>query len=813
MRSDRDFLSSYKQLAVVIKGCQCHMGDPQSSSSAYDATQWSSTWGGDQWYGGNGGGGGWSNTGQWGNWNDEWYGGWSGKGIPYNNQWNNGGDWWPTSKGQTDPSWGKGYDGKGKGWGSKGGGYNGSWNGDKIGKGKGKGKGKRRMGEVANNDHWGHHSPAAKKGRFSMDSTDEPPKSEFYCKPCGKDLFTADALDEHVLTFHVTCPHPGCDYSARPDLVAAHKLSHCLVTTAEGKSESLTASQAETEAWLARRKKNFPSKDKSDTPKDPTDASEMCTLERAIRASMRENRERKKKERAERAAKFAERRVCTHFAKFGKCKYGDACHFEHVQPKKGICRFFQEKGYCRHGDNCKFNHVKQKPQEQQESMKEQLIRRLMRDDIERYNATVLQCLRFFVTENFFDEKTNDETVADEDGCAVESESDNDTDDDYLSDDEDDTVYLCRCSLLSPMDAFQAARAAYLRGRGHSSHDGDGMAHKGGLTSAGNGLLLMEVVDGVVKVVEDILTIGMKARNGLGMGQEEDPLQVDQTGGSPPLPPRGGRGLFWEDALGTLPKDSQFYCEPCEMDLCTAEALDKHKLTYHVKCPQPGCDYSAPPYMVESHKWTHMDKSEGDGVASFPQPEETRVWLEERRKNFPGATKKRQSEMVAVESLKEVSESSSDSSDEEDSEDTVVTSSDDQSDGNVEEGLKEHEKGKSKGGVDPSLTDDGNEVSTPAAAAAGAAAAASIGVIKAPSEEENGQKVTKPKHGMCRFFLERGRCRHGDNCKYKHVRLTRQNKKKKPNHKQLVDQLKTFLAEEDAEEESESESDSDSDEAT
>lgn len=45
---------------------------------------------------------------------------------------------------------------------------------------------------------------------------------------CFRDLFTADALDEHVITFHVTCPHPGCDYSARPDLVINSTLYECL---------------------------------------------------------------------------------------------------------------------------------------------------------------------------------------------------------------------------------------------------------------------------------------------------------------------------------------------------------------------------------------------------------------------------------------------------------------------------------------------------------------------------------------------------------------------------------------------------------
>ncbi|EER03500.1 hypothetical protein Pmar_PMAR014719 [Perkinsus marinus ATCC 50983] len=382
---------------------------PASQSSSlpgYGTHEWSGGWGQDEW--------GWSAPPQWGN-NDGWYtggGGWNGSGKGGAND-----EWWPHPTPPPAPSWGKGYHAKGS-WESTG------YNSGSKGKGKGgKGKSGRRW---SGSEQWNY--PQSKKGRWS----DEPQKSEFYCIPCGKDLFTADALDEHVITFHVTCPHPGCDYSARPDLVAAHKLSHCLVTTVEGKSESLTTSQAETDAWLARRKKNFPTKGRNDSPKGAFDANEMCTLEKAIRSSMRENRERKKKERAEREAKFAERRICTHFAKFGKCKYEGACHFEHVQPKKGVCRFFQERGYCRHGDNCKFNHIK-KQEQPKESTHEQLIRRLMRDDIERYNATVLQCLRFFITENFFDEKS-DTAVLDEDD-SDSGQSDDSGDDDYFSEDD------------------------------------------------------------------------------------------------------------------------------------------------------------------------------------------------------------------------------------------------------------------------------------------------------------------------------------------------------------------------------------------
>ncbi|EER03501.1 hypothetical protein Pmar_PMAR014720 [Perkinsus marinus ATCC 50983] len=350
-----------------------------------------------------------------------------------------------------------------------------------------------------------------------------------------------------------------------------------------------------------------------------------------------------------------------------------------------------------------------------------------------------------------------------------------------------------------MDAFQAARSAYLRSRGHDSSSRHRADRPDSIPYAKGRGRTRNVIPSSSSTSMDLngyqpggwpgwspnpwyddqswWGVGPYGKGGPPMGQwggwdyyrQAAPWTSGKGKGKGGGGGGGGAGLFWEDTLGTLPKASQFYCEPCEMDLCTAEALGKHKLTYHVKCPMPGCDYSAPPHLVEAHKWSHMAESKGadaESSNSSQQPEEIQTWLEERRKNFPNAAKNRRSDDVKGMTLKEIPESSS------------SESSDSESSPEEDAKYSSEAKGEEEEVSVPTFSDD-----------------VAVGTIEVPSEEENGVKVTRPKHGMCRFFLERGRCRHGDKCKYKHVRLARPNRKKnKNNHKELVDQLKTFLAE-------------------
>jgi hypothetical protein len=56
-----------------------------------------------------------------------------------------------------------------------------------------------------------------------------------------------------------------------------------------------------------------------------------------------------------------DREICRHFARTGRCKFGDACKNGHdiagsAPIDKSACRQFAENGSCRFGDTCKFSH-------------------------------------------------------------------------------------------------------------------------------------------------------------------------------------------------------------------------------------------------------------------------------------------------------------------------------------------------------------------------------------------------------------------------------------------------------------------------
>lgn len=54
--------------------------------------------------------------------------------------------------------------------------------------------------------------------------------------------------------------------------------------------------------------------------------------------------------------------VCRAFRNTGRCRYGDACKFEHTEgdtiepPPRGPCFDFRDAGNCKYGDKCRFLH-------------------------------------------------------------------------------------------------------------------------------------------------------------------------------------------------------------------------------------------------------------------------------------------------------------------------------------------------------------------------------------------------------------------------------------------------------------------------
>ncbi|KAF6214671.1 hypothetical protein GE061_009414 [Apolygus lucorum] len=96
-------------------------------------------------------------------------------------------------------------------------------------------------------------------------TTDEPMaddnQGDFLCETCDRSWETQEELEEHVGT-HVVCGTDGCTFTAHPKVVDLHfKMQH-----ATGLYHKIpkTSDSKEIEAWIAERKKRYPTKERLD---------------------------------------------------------------------------------------------------------------------------------------------------------------------------------------------------------------------------------------------------------------------------------------------------------------------------------------------------------------------------------------------------------------------------------------------------------------------------------------------------------------------------------------------------------------------
>ena len=218
---------------------------------------------------------------------------------------------------------------------------------------------------------------------------------EFFCESCTKGFECEEDYDIHVAEDHVTCPHPGCGFSAREDVVRAHKVKHTVNTESE----------EEISAWIAMRRFKFPRREADSKPVE--EPKTVSKLEQFIRGSIRQSRIEARKRRLEREQK----QPCIHWERTGKCKFGDSCSFAHE--KQGVCTFFVNHGRCRHGDACKYKHVRAGSGELEELRNPHggLLKKLLAVEATRFENKILQVLRHMVNNKFYQE--GEAPVADE----------------------------------------------------------------------------------------------------------------------------------------------------------------------------------------------------------------------------------------------------------------------------------------------------------------------------------------------------------------------------------------------------------------
>lgn len=78
--------------------------------------------------------------------------------------------------------------------------------------------------------------------------------------------------------------------------------------------------------------------------------------------------------------------------------------------------------------------------------------------------------------------------------------------------------------------------------------------------------------------------------------------------------------------------SEWFCHVCNKDCKQEEKYKEHVEETHVQCPEPGCTYSAPAFVLHLHALKHVKTADGQSVCD--SPEELAAWVALRKSNFP-----------------------------------------------------------------------------------------------------------------------------------------------------------------------------------
>jgi Zinc finger C-x8-C-x5-C-x3-H type (and similar)/Nuclear fragile X mental retardation-interacting protein 1 (NUFIP1) len=222
------------------------------------------------------------------------------------------------------------------------------------------------------------------------------------------------------------------------------------------------------------------------------------------------------------------------------------------------------------------------------------------------------------------------------------------------------------------------------------------------------------------------------------------------------------------------KEKKFYCEPCSLELDSAQALQTHQST-HIKCEK--CPFTAAPKVVKGHYGAVHGQYSGSGFKSVTitipgvrkvqrfsicvgnHPDDIQRWIAERRKRFPRQSQKKLAAGAESSNVcKEASQKFIDSK----KESGVLSSllegygSSSSEDEKSVEALGETEKFSSSAKTynivslgKSSTADNENEV-----------------------HQENYR--TRP----CRYFMRNGKCRNGDHCNFSHDQSSRDSEQKR-----------------------------------
>uniref|UniRef100_A0A7S3L4K5 C3H1-type domain-containing protein n=1 Tax=Amphora coffeiformis TaxID=265554 RepID=A0A7S3L4K5_9STRA len=188
------------------------------------------------------------------------------------------------------------------------------------------------------------------------------------------------------------------------------------------------------------------------------------------------------------------------------------------------------------------------------------------------------------------------------------------------------------------------------------------------------------------------------------------------------------------------REEMFRCEPCDLELDSAIALESHKKS-HVKCN--GCDFEGAPKVVKGHFQSVHGKFSGNGwknvTVAIPgcpvqrfricvgnRPEDVQKWIEERKKRFPRSRPVQSEPKVELKA-----------------------------------GLSTLLDGYS------SSEDEHDDAAKPPAESP---------AIESSVVQKSEEKSTTPQKKPCHSFVRHGNCRRGDACPYRHDESLRKPKR-------------------------------------
>uniref|UniRef100_A0A7I4CVX0 C2H2-type domain-containing protein n=1 Tax=Physcomitrium patens TaxID=3218 RepID=A0A7I4CVX0_PHYPA len=262
----------------------------------------------------------------------------------------------------------------------------------------------RRPDRGFESSNGGRHHPSGGPGRQHMNRQAPIPQSpassqskQLNCEACEKSFTVPSQYTAHMHT-HVQCDETGCSFSASGKVVKEHKLTAHRKSNNPNVMVALKASEEdddEIRAWREERMRNYPTRSNIQRKKEALEGK--VARGELIDEDTRKRQQRMKEilaKQAELGVPVAE--VPAHYLSQsykedrgrGRCKKGFKCHFAHTGPrgKKG-------------GDN-EAGRGGPKGVGVEKKRPPTLLSKLLQGEINRDKSYILQCLRYFVNNNF-----------------------------------------------------------------------------------------------------------------------------------------------------------------------------------------------------------------------------------------------------------------------------------------------------------------------------------------------------------------------------------------------------------------------------